>query len=237
MSSKSSMINSKSSMNLKSSSKNRTKKNSKSKQNYDVFICHSKKKKDSELFIYYLKELLTNEGYKTFIDIDDLTKITPKKIENIIKNIKVLVVVVDDICLSHRWVRDEIEYAIKYNKKIIPIENLDLYKKNDIIDYWKSGKIHKTFDEFLLERLMDNSKPLNITPKKLKTINENNKQNKLIKLDDGSYWLESAVISWKLFVNQVLPFTSSYRTCFKNKLIKQIKKPLSPTSTIKTFSK
>lgn len=233
-------MSSRSSKNLKSISKNKTNKNSKTttdrKKNYDVFICHSKKKKDSELFIYYLKELLTNEGYKTFIDIDDLTKITPKKIESIIKNIKVLVVVVDDICLSHRWVRDEIEYAIKYNKKIIPIENLDLYKKNDIIDYWKSGKIHKTFNEFLLERLMDKSKPVNITPKKLKTINENNKQNKLIKLDDGSYWLESAIISWQLFVNQVLPFTSSYRTCFKNELLKQIKKPLSPSSTIQTLS-
>ena len=212
---------------------------SKSKKNinYDVFICHSKKRKDSELFIYYIKEILESKGYKTFIDVDNLTKITPKKLESIIKNIKVLLVIIDDVCLSHKWVRNEVEYASKYKKKIIPIENLDLYKKNDIIDYWTHGDMPKTFNEFLIERLTNNTKKSEVNSKNVEKINKENGGNKLVKTEDGSYWLESAIVSRKLFVNQVLPFSSSYRTCFKNKLLRQIKAPLSPSPTLKTKQK
>lgn len=199
---------------------------SKKTQDYDVFICHSKKKKDSELFIYYIKEILESNGYKTFIDVDNLTSITPKKLESIIKKIKVLIVIIDDVCLSHKWVRQEIEYASKYNKKIIPIENLDLYKKNDIIDYWTHGNMPKTYDEFLLERITNSEKQITLTISDVRKINKKNNKNKLVKLD-REYWLESAIVSWKLFVNQVLPFSSSYRNCFKNKLLEQIEKPLS----------
>ena len=210
---------------------------SKKNKNYDVFICHSKKKKDSELFIYYIKEILESKGYKTFIDVDNLTKITPKKLESIIKNIKVLIVIIDDVCLSHKWVRNEVEYASKYNKKIIPIENLDLYKKNDIIDYWTHGDMPKTYNEFLIERLTNNTKKIEVNSKNVEKINKENGGNKLVKTEDGSYWLESAIVSRKLFVNQVLPFSSSYRTCFKNKLLRQIKAPLSPSPTLKTKTK
>ena len=199
---------------------------SKKTQDYDVFICHSKKKKDSELFIYYIKEILESNGYKTFIDVDNLTSITPKKLESIIKKIKVLIVIIDDVCLSHKWVRQEIEYALKYNKKIIPIENLDLYKKNDIIDYWTHGNMPKTYDEFLLERITNSEKQITLTISDVRKINKKNNINKLVKLD-REYWLESAIVSWKLFVNQVLPFSSYYRNCFKNILLEQIEKPLS----------
>lgn len=228
---KSKTIKSNNSLNKSISSK------SKKNRNYDVFICHSKKKKDSELFIYYIKEILESKGYKTFIDVDNLTKITPKKLESIVKNIKVLIVIIDDVCLSHKWVRNEVEYALKYKKKIIPIENLDLYKKNDIIDYWTHGDMPKTFNEFLIERLTNNTKKIEVNSKNVDKINKENGGNKLMKTEDGSYWLESAIVSWKLFVNQVLPFSSSYRSCFKNKLLRQIEAPLSPSPTLKTKQK
>jgi hypothetical protein len=50
------------------------------------------------------------------------------------------------------------------------------------------------------------------------------KKIQIIKLKDNTYWLESSVLSWDIFKNQVLTFTSAYRNCFKNKLIENINK-------------
>lgn len=92
---------------------------------YDIFLSY--RRCDGKDIARAMKETLERRGYKVFLDMDELQDgVFDKRILDAIQSAPIYLILLTPHCLDRcdretDWVRQEIDYALKHRKQIIPI--------------------------------------------------------------------------------------------------------------------
>ena len=103
------------------------------KQTYDIFLSY--RRSEGKLLARLLKESLENQGYRVFLDMDELLDgVFDERVLKAIESAPIFLLLmtphVCDRCSQEKdWVRMEIEYAIHSQKNIIPINPDNRFKR------------------------------------------------------------------------------------------------------------
>lgn len=110
--------------------------NKHNKINAEIFISYSRK--DTKK-VKYIITWLQQQGFSEeniFIDQHNIdgAGVFPKVIANAIKSCKVLIFFASNASVNSDWVKNEVYYALKFDKKVLPVflENVELEEEFDI---------------------------------------------------------------------------------------------------------
>lgn len=108
---------------------------------YDIFLSY--RHSDGRLLARLMKTSFEKEGYRVFLDEDELMDVFSD--QDVMAAIKVstifILLMTHDCfircCYENDWIRKEMQYAVEYNKSIIPI-----VPNNQFYDYPSSMPSH-----------------------------------------------------------------------------------------------
>jgi len=105
---------------------------------FDFFCSHKKRHTrhgtQSEEFAIRTKDALAEKGLAGFLDIDDLDCVNFDDLTNAVRRSKMLLLFLNDECLSSSWVRHELLIAVHFRIPVLCVINQDLYIKETLIE-------------------------------------------------------------------------------------------------------